>query len=193
MTWQITSASEPGTSHVRRGLRCQDAYASWQDRVGGIAVLAVADGAGSARRASDGARIAVATAVEACTRRLTASAHGVPESVKDWEVLLRNTLEAVRHEIERVAAGESDAVVAPSATAASDGIGTQRTTEGRATNHEAATPVSATHPRAVSRAAAGRCRCACHDVGRVGAARGRSGEQRAVRTVSREPIRIRVV
>ncbi len=116
MTWRFTSASEPGTSHLRRGLACQDAHASWQDRGSGTAVLAVADGAGSARRAGDGSRIAVITAVDACMRRLTASEHGAPDSAEAWEGFLRYTLEAVRYEIERAAAE------GPNTAAAQEGL-----------------------------------------------------------------------
>lgn len=57
MTWQIMGASVQGTSHVRSGLPCQDAFA-YQVSGQGV-LLAVADGLGSAPRAEQGAKLAV--------------------------------------------------------------------------------------------------------------------------------------
>ncbi|HEV3077002.1 MAG TPA: PP2C family serine/threonine-protein phosphatase [Thermoanaerobaculia bacterium] len=60
--WQVIAASQPGSSHLRRGERCADWFelATWGDAL----VLAVADGAGSAARGAEGAVIAATTAAE---------------------------------------------------------------------------------------------------------------------------------
>jgi hypothetical protein len=77
----IFAASVAGPGHVRAGVGCQDAH-GWRQLADGSVVLAVADGAGSARLAADGARAAVAGAL-AGTSVPTAlsSARGAVESL----------------------------------------------------------------------------------------------------------------
>ncbi|MDQ4121578.1 MAG: protein phosphatase 2C domain-containing protein [Acidobacteriota bacterium] len=57
--WKIIAASVPGTAHVRRDVPCQDAFAYrvFDTNAGEILTVAVADGAGSAKFAQEGARI----------------------------------------------------------------------------------------------------------------------------------------
>ena len=55
--WRVIGASVPGTAHLTRGIPCQDAHA-FAHLPGGGLLVAVADGAGSASHAADGARIA---------------------------------------------------------------------------------------------------------------------------------------
>src|SRR5205809_5350581 len=64
--WRVTGASRRGGSHVRSGLPNQDAFESWASADGNTAVMAVADGHGSALcfRSEAGSRVAVTTAVE---------------------------------------------------------------------------------------------------------------------------------
>jgi hypothetical protein len=62
MTWIVTAAKQVGTSHLRRGDGCADAFAT--ETGAGFLVLAVADGAGSARLGADGAAHAVTQAVK---------------------------------------------------------------------------------------------------------------------------------
>lgn len=64
MSWILTAASSTGTSHERSGIPCQDAYAH---HVLGdnTLVIAIADGAGCARHADQGALLAVAAATGA--------------------------------------------------------------------------------------------------------------------------------
>lgn len=71
--WRVVGASVVGTSHTAHGLPCQDAHAF--DRLdlpaqGQVLLAAVADGAGSAKHAEVGARIACASAVAAARRYL---------------------------------------------------------------------------------------------------------------------------
>lgn len=59
--WKYVGASAQGTSHLSSGLPCQDAarWISFETAEDGeVLVLAVADGAGSAVRAADGAKLA---------------------------------------------------------------------------------------------------------------------------------------
>src|SRR5438094_1567980 len=64
--WRVGGASRRGSSHVRSGLPNQDAIEYWASADGNTAVMAVADGHGSALcfRSGVGSRVAVTTAVE---------------------------------------------------------------------------------------------------------------------------------
>lgn len=62
MAWTVTAAKQAGTSHLRRGEGCADAFAVGNGD--GVLVLAVADGAGSARCGAEGAAHAASRAVE---------------------------------------------------------------------------------------------------------------------------------
>jgi len=101
VTWNITAASEPGTSHLRRALANDDAHASWCDEAMGTVVLAVADGAGSARRGGAGARIAVEAAVRACRCRLLLVGPEQLDTTGRWRRFLQYVLDVVRYELER--------------------------------------------------------------------------------------------
>lgn len=75
MPWRITAARQTGGSHLRRGEECGDAFALDEftlDDGGSALVLAVADGAGSARCGGHGAGIAARRAVEIARDLLTA-------------------------------------------------------------------------------------------------------------------------
>ncbi|MES1243990.1 MAG: PP2C family serine/threonine-protein phosphatase [Acidobacteriota bacterium] len=66
MAWTVTAAKQAGTSHLRHGEGCADAFAV---RTGdGVLVLAVADGAGSARCGADGAEHAAGRAANLALR-----------------------------------------------------------------------------------------------------------------------------
>ena len=62
MTWRLVGASVVGAGHVVRGDGCDDAHAI-ASRLDGSLVIAVADGAGSAPRGGEGARLAVEVAL----------------------------------------------------------------------------------------------------------------------------------
>lgn len=64
-TWRTVGASAVGTSHLRDGLGCQDAWAAGRLPCERGVVAAVADGAGSAANAALGASTAAAAAVAA--------------------------------------------------------------------------------------------------------------------------------
>jgi hypothetical protein len=91
--WRVLAVSVTGRSHAAIGKGNEDAVRAAR-LAGGTLVLAVADGAGSAGRAGEGARLAVATAVEALSGEL--GREGLAES-------LRSALSEVR----RAMAGRS--------------------------------------------------------------------------------------
>ena len=97
--WRVTGASVKGTSHQKRGMPCQDAfdYCIVQDET---AVVAVADGAGSAERSHEGARRAIAGALTWLEPALT---EGMPENDAEWEGLLAEAFRQARAAVLRLA------------------------------------------------------------------------------------------
>ena len=88
--WRFVNASVTGSSHIRLGIPCQDAMACQllQDADGEDVLLAVvADGAGSASMAKEGATLACSLLIDEVTSLLAqgASVDGVTESfVQTW-------------------------------------------------------------------------------------------------------------
>lgn len=82
--WHIIGASVQGTSHQERDIPCQDAHA-YRLLPEGVALVAVADGAGSAERSDEGARWAVEHVIASVQAGL---AEGSPEDDVGWEALL---------------------------------------------------------------------------------------------------------
>ena len=100
MTWRAYGASVRGSSHARVDLPCQDAHA-WRPIPGGIA-CAVADGLGSAAQADEGARRAVAEALDAL-------AMNIPQGCEESQLLaiesaIRAAFVAARAALTRAAA-----------------------------------------------------------------------------------------
>ncbi len=96
--WKYAHASVVGTDHAAIGLGCQDSYLIDQVEVDGtsrpVLLVAVADGAGSAVRASDGARLACNHAILSLKENVGGlSAVGATESI-------RRSVEAARLAIE---------------------------------------------------------------------------------------------
>ncbi len=87
--WVVLGASVVGTSHLARQSPCQDAHGGvvLQD---GTLVLAVADGAGSARYSEQGSRLAVHASVAAVANALLTA---TPQDADGWQARL---LEAMR-------------------------------------------------------------------------------------------------
>ncbi len=90
--WQVIGASVAGTAHTRAGRPGEDAHA-WRLRPAGTLVLAVADGAGSAVRAAEGAVCVVTVAVDAADQALDGLA---PTTVDGWQALLAQAVRAAR-------------------------------------------------------------------------------------------------
>jgi hypothetical protein len=95
VTWRLLAASTAGTSHLRRGIPCQDAHQVLSLANGGF-VAAAADGAGSAKHSDRGSRIAVECAV-AYLADAVGSASCLDED--SCRRLLQNALEKVRSDI----------------------------------------------------------------------------------------------
>jgi hypothetical protein len=98
-SWRTLALSEVGTSHLQRGIGCEDA--SIAVTVGDVLFLAAADGAGSAARAARGSGLAVETAVAAVKEEL--ALRGEPTGPDAWRSLLETVLQRVRGRIEREA------------------------------------------------------------------------------------------
>ena len=90
--WKVVSASVVGTSHLALGMECQDAHAAAVLPDGSL-LVAVADGAGSACRASEASTCAVSTAVDFLTRRMAAQHPAGPDG---YRCLMYETVECVR-------------------------------------------------------------------------------------------------
>ncbi|WP_200304267.1 PP2C family serine/threonine-protein phosphatase [Streptomyces adelaidensis] len=103
--WRIHGLSVEGYRHRRQGLPCQDACA--YATTSSVAVLAVADGAGSRPRSEEGARLAVKLAAEHFARRAKAAVEVQPgEAVHE---LLRDALRDVSEDfLDRTGADAQD-------------------------------------------------------------------------------------
>jgi hypothetical protein len=95
-----------GTSHQRNGVPCQDAHGC---RVlpGGVVIVAVADGAGSAGRSDAGSQRVVGQAIDSLE---TALSRGAPYSELGWESLLTEAFRQARRAIESLARKEGDSL-----------------------------------------------------------------------------------
>jgi len=96
--WRVAGASVPGAGHLRSGLPCQDDH--WWRLEDGVLIAAVADGAGSASHAEEGARAAVRAAVDqAATIWQTQD----PRQRDEWEHLLQGAFIVARLAVQSAA------------------------------------------------------------------------------------------
>ncbi len=100
--WRVAAATAPGTSHSRDNTPNQDAvdYRVVEVGHGAVAVIAVADGAGSAPRSDEGSRVAVDAAVASVVEginRQPAAAFAEPMA----ESLVRDAIRQARVAVER--------------------------------------------------------------------------------------------
>jgi len=102
--WRVAAASVVGTGHVAHGQPCQDAHA-YRAMADGVLLVAVADGAGSAARAEDGARVAVASALEALAAVVEAAGGSAADNTGgvDWSDRMTAVFQAVRAALEELA------------------------------------------------------------------------------------------
>ncbi|MEM7536375.1 MAG: PP2C family serine/threonine-protein phosphatase [Chloroflexota bacterium] len=80
--WTVLGASVAGTSHAKSGKPCHDAHLVLQleaGELGSVLIMAVADGAGSAAYAHEGAMIAVDVAVSSIAEAVEGLAAPLPE------------------------------------------------------------------------------------------------------------------
>ncbi|MGH2545200.1 MAG: PP2C family serine/threonine-protein phosphatase [Ardenticatenaceae bacterium] len=92
MGWRVVGASVRGAAHVRGDVPCQDAH-RYRVLGDGTLVVAVADGAGSAARADEGAFLAARYMVERLGEELDEVR---PESAGQWAELVRLTMAEAR-------------------------------------------------------------------------------------------------
>lgn len=95
---KAAAVTAAGTSHLSRGIACQDAIAVRQ--VGPFAIAALADGAGSAAAAERGAGLAAFSAVYHLQQALKKRRKGKAPAP---EVMLRRVLREVRIDLKRTA------------------------------------------------------------------------------------------
>jgi hypothetical protein len=107
-SWRLAAASSLGTSHAKLGTLCQDANSCevlFSAAGEALLVAAVADGAGSAARSGDGARLACALILDEA-RMLVASGGDIAylsrEVVCDWLVRFQSEI-GIRAESEGLA------------------------------------------------------------------------------------------
>lgn len=96
MRWLVTAASQAGTAHVRRGEPCADAFAMAQS--GSVLVLALADGAGSARFGGQAAQFATQEAVRVA-QSLFQNGSPQGEPCDFLREVFRRTLAGLLHQI----------------------------------------------------------------------------------------------
>lgn len=96
--WRILGASVTGTDHRKKGRNCDDKHAH-RSLDNGSVLLAVADGAGSALRAAEGAAYVVEEACDAARRLITEKSE--PANPQEWKNVLRTIVEEVRAGLEK--------------------------------------------------------------------------------------------
>ena len=95
LTWHVVGASVQGTSHHKKATPCQDAH-GYRVLPSGVALVAVADGAGSAERSDEGAQCVVEQALNSLEEGLI---DGVPEDDATWEALLAGAFREARQAV----------------------------------------------------------------------------------------------
>ena len=99
-SWRITGASVAGTAHAKVKRKCEDTHRCLA-LPGGTVIVAAADGAGSASRGGDGARLAIDAAIHSLNDALSRSAETANEDgVRNT---LADALASARSELEREA------------------------------------------------------------------------------------------
>ena len=101
--WRYLAVSVMGSSHITQKLPCQDAHATaiLDD---GTLIVAVADGAGSAKRSDEGARCAVDSSIRYLVEHLQPAPPATPE---ECEALLENAVVNARDALQEIAPAES--------------------------------------------------------------------------------------
>jgi hypothetical protein len=104
--WRAVSTSIRGSSHIRGGIPCQDASALRRvGRDGEVLILALSDGAGSARHSDVGAEIVVRNWVECFTKLL----EGAPDPEARLRRFDRGEALVLLEQIRREAGNEAEA------------------------------------------------------------------------------------
>lgn len=102
--WLVVGAAVQGVSHRRAGLPCQDAQ-GYRLLPDGTLLIALSDGAGSARFSDQGAQRAVESGLNALSRLLEG---GQPEGAAAWGDLLREAVIEAREAVLRLPQASSE-------------------------------------------------------------------------------------
>jgi hypothetical protein len=102
--WQVIGAAVQGISHQKQGLPCQDAL-KYVCLPGGILLVALADGAGSAVHAELGAQTAVEASIDWL---ITSIEKEHPVECCEWEELIWETFQNARTALERLSEGHAE-------------------------------------------------------------------------------------
>ena len=103
--WRVLSASVTGSSHLTRGLGCQDVN-TISVLPDGSLIVVVCDGAGSAKRAEEGAALAARSSVEFLKEHLRT---GVAFDADDWKCVLTDCVKHARSALAELATRQTDA------------------------------------------------------------------------------------
>ena len=95
--WRVVNASVQGTSHAKTGQPCQDCSRVGANTPEGMMVVAIADGAGSARYSAEGSRIAACAATKRAANLMRRHVQPFYEGVLNE--ILRDAVQAARTEL----------------------------------------------------------------------------------------------
>ena len=98
--WTLIGASAQGTSHLQDNIPCQDAHIAAQLK-NGMAIIAYADGAGSARRSHEGSQSAVKELLKSLQNQL--EDQPIPGDI-DWHMTVLEAYKDACRGIEKLAA-----------------------------------------------------------------------------------------
>lgn len=96
--WRVVAASAIGTSHLKSGQPCQDAWA-YDYLPDDSLIIAVADGAGSAAKSHLGSTTVVETALTSLTTQLTDQ---IPTSEDAWQPIIETAFQAARSALKKL-------------------------------------------------------------------------------------------
>ena len=102
--WRVRSASVPGSGHLTRALECQD-FNAVSVLSNGTLIVVVCDGAGSAKRAAEGAALAARSSMGFLERLLVG---GGLADAEGWRRVLTDCLVQARSALVELAARQTD-------------------------------------------------------------------------------------
>lgn len=100
--WRVVGASVAGTSHQKLDLPCQDAH-TWRILPHGLIVISLADGAGTAHRAAEGATRAADCAIDVLAESLS---HELVPNAASWQSLTTDAFSQARQTLLDLAEAE---------------------------------------------------------------------------------------
>ena len=100
--WRSLGTSIQGTSHVRSGLPCQDSHAFHCIESEGILIASVADGAGSAKYAEIGSKLATQVVIQYLSQEEVFQQFR--QDSFDWQHILKDAFQLARTALEEEAA-----------------------------------------------------------------------------------------